>query len=506
MQPSVLRLSTDDNVVVALRDLEEGETLLKERLVCKGHVPSGHKVATKTISQGERIHKYGQGIGVATREISPGEHVHTHNMEMADLERAHDIGADARPTSFVPEEQRATFSGIVRTDGRVGTRNYIGILSSVSCSGSVCRMIAERFRGEGITHFPNVDGVVALPHSLGCGMSGTGEGFEILQRSLDGYARNPNFAGIIMVGLGCEVNQIHRLFQDTGLRPSENLRTLCIQDNGGTEGTVLKASDFIETLLPLADRVERKEISASHLVVGLECGGSDAYSGITANPALGAAVDLLVAHGGTAILSETPEIYGAEHLLVRRASIPEVGHALIERIRWWEAYAALHDGRIDNNPTPGNKAGGLTTILEKSLGAVSKGGTTNLNGVYRYADPVNQKGLVFMDTPGYDIPSITGMVAGGATVVCFSTGRGSVTGGKPTPVIKLATNTPMYRRMSGDMDIDCGPIAEGEATIEEIGKVIFRKILDTASGEKTKSERLGFGDCEFTPWQIGAVF
>ncbi len=505
MRPSIVRLSTLDNVVVALRDLHEGEKLPQEGLVCKGPVPSGHKVATKTIAKGERIHKYGQGIGVATREISPGEHVHTHNMEMADLERAYAIGSDARPTSFVPESGQAGFSGIVRTDGRAGTRNYIGILSSVSCSGSVCRMIADRFRGEKMAPFPNVDGVVALPHSLGCGMSGTGEGFEILQRSLEGYARNPNFAGIILVGLGCEVNQIDRLLQDTGLEPSETLSTLTIQDSGGTEATVREVSARIESMLPLADRVERKEVSASHLVLGLECGGSDAYSGITANPALGAAVDLLVTHGGTAILSETPEIYGAEHLLVRRASTKEVGNSLIERIRWWEAYAARHDSQINNNPSPGNKTGGLTTILEKSLGAVSKGGTTNLNGVYRYADPVKEKGLVFMDTPGYDIPSITGMVAGGATVVCFTTGRGSVTGGKPTPVIKLATNTPMYRRMSGDMDMDCGPIAEGEATIEEVGKVIFRKILETASGEKTKSERLGLGDCEFTPWQIGAV-
>jgi len=369
----------------------------------------------------------------------------------------------------------------------------------------VARLIADSFGDKELAEFPNVDEVVPICHGSGCAMAASGEGFEILQRTLAGYARHPNFAGVLIIGLGCEVNQIDSLLQSGGLEKGPLLQPMTIQDIGGTSATIREGVSRVREMLPEADRVERSPVPVSHLIVGLECGGSDAYSGITANPAMGAAVDLLVRHGGTAVLSETPEIYGAEHLLTRRAVSQEVGEKLIDLIRWWEDYTARNRGEIDNNPSPGNKAGGLTTILEKSLGAAAKGGTTNLLDVYHFAESVTEKGFVFMDTPGYDPTSVTGMVAGDANIICFTTGCGSVFGCKPAPSIKLATNTAMYQRMEEDMDINCGTIADGESTVEEMGERIFRFIIETASGKKTKSESLGIGDNEFVPWQIGAV-
>jgi altronate hydrolase len=386
----------------------------------------------------------------------------------------------------------AHFQGIRRPDGRVATRNYIGILTSVNCSATVARMIASRASTEG---FPNVDGVVALTHGTGCGMAADGDGIRLLRRTLNGYARHPNFAAILVIGLGCEVNQL------TGFDLPVDTPTMTIQELGGTSATVRRGLEVIRELLPAANAVTRSPVPASELVVGLQCGGSDGYSGITANPALGAAADLLVRHGGTAILAETPEVYGAEHLLTRRAVSRAVGERLIERIRWWESYAES----MDNNPSPGNKAGGLTTILEKSLGAVAKGGTTPLTAVYEYAEPVTSRGFVFMDTPGYDPVSATGEVAGGANLICFTTGRGSVYGCRPAPSLKLASNREVYRAMAEDMDVDCGAILDGEVTVAELGSQIFDLILEVASGRKTASEELGFGDEEFAPWQLGAV-
>src|SRR5690606_8701464 len=379
-------------------------------------------------------------------------------VEVHAFARDHRIGADAEPTDYVPEHQRAVFDGIVREDGRIATRNYIGVLASVNCSATVARYIADRFRGPALAEFPNVDGVVALTHGSGCGMGASGEGYQALQRTIAGYARHPNFAGVLVVGLGCEANQIGALLHNEGLTQSDTLHAFTIQDTGGTAATVREGVARIEAMLPAANRVERRPVPASALTLALQCGGSDAYSGISANPALGAAADLLVWHGGTACLAETPEIYGAEHLLTRRAVSREVGEKLIARIRWWEDYTQRLNGSMDNNPSPGNKAGGLTTILEKSLGAAAKGGTTNLVDVYRYAEPIAARGFVFMDTPGYDPASVTGLVAGGCNVVCFTTGRGSVFGCKPVPSLKLATNTPLYRRMTADLDVNRGPI------------------------------------------------
>ena len=499
-----VRLHPADDVAVATQDLPAGTVV--GQAVLRAPVPRGHKLAVNAVPAGEQVRKYDQVIGFATADLAPGDHVHTHNLEFRAFEREQSRGADMTPTTYVPVEQRATFQGIVRADGRVATRNYIGILTSVNCSATTAKIIADSVRSSGLlAQFPEVDGVVALTHGQGCGMASSGEGLDTLQRTLAGYAAHPNFAGFLLIGLGCEVNQVAGLTGAWTLDPSTVVHSMTIQDEGGTAATVRRGVELIRDMLPVVARVQRVPVPASELVLGLNCGGSDAWSGITANPALGAAADLLVRHGGTAVLGETPEIYGAEHLLTRRAVSDEVAGELMELIRWWERYTELHGGSMDNNPSPGNKAGGLTTILEKSLGAVAKGGTTNLTAVYRYAERVTAKGLVFMDTPGYDPVSVTGIIAGGANVMCFTTGRGSVLGTKPTPSLKLATNTDMYRRMSEDMDVNAGVVLDGEATVQQLGQQLFELILQTASGRRTRSEELGFGQEEFVPWQLGAV-
>ncbi len=503
--PLTIRLNAADNVVVARADMLPGTEIPEESIAARAHIPAGHKLATTAIAAGEPIRKYDQIIGFAAEPIAAGDHVHVHNVELHDFERDHAFGAAARPTAFVPDAERASFQGFRRANGKVGTRNYIGVLTSVNCSATVARYIAKACEGELLSAYPNVDGVVALTHSTGCGMADTGEGYENLQRVLWGYARHPNFAGVLMVGLGCEVNQIDFLLEAYGIERGPLFQTMNIQNAGGTRLTVQRGVAMIRDMLPVANRAEREPVPASELIVALQCGGSDAYSGITANPALGVAADTLVRHGGTAILAETPEIYGAEHLLTRRAVSPKVGEALVERILWWEDYTARNGGEMNNNPSPGNKRGGLTTILEKSLGAAAKGGTTNLVGVYRYAEPVTSNGFTFMDSPGYDPCSVTGQVASGANLVCFTTGRGSVSGFKPAPCMKLATNSAMYERMSEDMDVNCGAIIDGGVGLDDMGAKIFDLMLAIASGAPTKSEAQGFGDSEFIPWQIGAV-
>jgi altronate hydrolase len=502
-----IRLHPADDVVIARQQLVGGTKLLDENVAVVGLVPPGHKVATRAITVGEPVRRYNQIIGFASRVIGPGEHVHLHNLAMGDFARDYAIGVDARPTAYI--QPAATFQGIVRRDGpnagKVATRNYIGILSTVNCSATVARGIADHFNAERLAQFPNVDGVVALTHGSGCGMDTRGEGMQILRRTLGGYAKHANFAGVLIVGLGCEANQISALLGAQALTEGPLLRTFSIQDTGGTAKTIAHGVGMIGEMLPHANDVAREPVPASHITVGLQCGGSDGYSGITANPALGAAVDLLVRHGGTAILSETPEIYGAEHLLTRRAVSRDVGEKLVSRIRWWEDYTTREKGEMNNNPSPGNKAGGLTTILEKSLGAVAKGGTTNLVEVYEYAEPVTAKGFVYMDTPGYDPVSATGQVAGGANMIVFTTGRGSAYGCAPSPSLKLSTNTALWVRQEEDIDLNCGEIVDGGATVPELGERLFRLMLDTASGAKSKSEVHGYGQSEFVPWYVGAV-
>ncbi|ABM37377.1 UxaA family hydrolase [Polaromonas naphthalenivorans] len=503
--PPAIQLSADDNVAVARHAIEAGAqiTLAGASLTVREAIASGHKVALQAIAAGAIVRKYGQPIGVATADIAVGEHVHVHNVGM--VSSAGDLAAGAALLAPPAPDDSLRFQGFVRQDGRVATRNYLGVISSVNCSATVCRHIADAFRGDALAGFPNVDGVVAITHGSGCGMGGNGEGLELLQRTLRGYANHPNFAGVLVIGLGCEVNQIAPLVQTLQARAPGMFATLTIQDEGGTRETIAQGKLLLQDMLQTANLAQREPVPLSHLVVGLQCGGSDGYSGISANPALGAAVDLLVRHGGTAILSETPEIYGAEHLLTHRAVSPAVADKLMHRLQWWEAYAALHGGDLNNNPSPGNKAGGITTILEKSLGAVAKAGSSRLMDVLEYAEPVHAQGLVFMDTPGYDPVSATGQVAGGANLICFTTGRGSTYGCKPTPSLKLATNTPMFQRMQLDMDFDCGAIVDGQASIAETGEALFRLMLETASGAATRSEQNGLGDNEFLPWQLGAV-
>jgi len=502
--PLTIRLHPNDNVVVARLDILAGTALPGTEIAAKGLVPAGHKVATAPIARGQPVRRYNQIIGFASSDIAAGEHIHTHNSEMGNFERDYAFCTDRRDTAYVPEADRATFQGIVREDGRVATRNYIGIVTTVNCSAATSRMIAARLEPL-LAAFPNIDGVVPLTHGTGCGMASSGLEMDVLRRTLAGYIRHPNFSAVVVLGLGCEANQVGGLLNAEGLKGGPKLLPMTIQDEGGVTKSVLRATAFIKELLPEANRVSRTTVPASHLTLALQCGGSDGYSGISANPALGSAVDTLVRHGGSAVLSETPEIYGAEHLLTRRAVSREVGEKLVDCIKWWEDYCAKTGGEMNNNPSPGNKAGGLTTILEKSLGAAAKGGTTNLVDVYRYAEPITARGFVFMDSPGYDPVSATGQVAGGANILCFTTGRGSVFGCKPAPSIKLATNSSLWRRMTDDMDINCGGVVDGEETIQQCGQRIFDLILRTASGEKTKSEQLGIGDDEFEPWKIGAT-
>ena len=502
-----IRLHADDDVVIARQQLVGGTKLIDEDVTVVGLIPPGHKVATRAIAKGAPVKRYNQIIGFASRDIAPGEHVHLNNLQMGTFDRDYAFGLDVKPTQYVTPA--ATFMGIVRGDGpnrgRVATRNYLGILSTVNCSATVARGIAGHFTRERLAAFPNVDGVVALTHGSGCGMDTHGEGMQLLRRTLGGYAKHANFAGVLMVGLGCEANQISALLGAQALTEGPLLRTFSIQDTGGTAKTIAHGVGMIREMLPHANDVTREPVPVSHITVGLQCGGSDGYSGITANPALGAAVDLLVRHGGTAILSETPEIYGAEHLLTRRAVSPDVGEKLVSRIRWWEDYTTREKGEMNNNPSPGNKAGGLTTILEKSLGAVAKGGTTNLVQVVEYAEPVTAKGFVYMDTPGYDPVSATGQVAGGANMIVFTTGRGSAYGCAPAPSLKLSTNTALWVRQEEDIDLNCGEIVDGGATVAELGERLFRLMLDTASGAKSKSEVHGYGQSEFVPWYVGAV-
>jgi altronate hydrolase len=497
-----IRLHAEDDVVIARVEIPAGTLVAKESVRALATIPAGHKIAVRAIDQGRPAKRYNQIIGFATRAIKAGEHVHVHNLAMGDFQRDYAFASQKKETEHAKEP--ATLLGIVRPDGRVATRNYIGILTSVNCSATVARMVADHFRGR-LEEFPNVDGVVALTHKTGCGMASEGEATDLLRRTIAGYARHPNFFASQLIGLGCEANQINDLLSSQQLKRSDKLGAFTIQEKGGTRKAVQNGIARVNELLPEANKVKRERLPASHLVLGLQCGGSDGYSGISANPALGAAVDILVKNGGTAILSETPEIYGAEHLLTRRAVSREVGEKLIRRIRWWEDYTRRNGNEMNNNPSPGNKAGGLTTILEKSLGAVAKGGTTNLVDVYEYAQPVSAKGFVYMDTPGYDPVSATGQVAGGANMICFTTGRGSAYGCKPAPSLKLATNSALFAHQEEDMDFNCGTIIDGTETISQAGARFFELVLKTASGEKTKSEQFGYGEDEFAPWTLGAT-
>jgi len=500
-----IRLHPDDNVLIA-RTLIELGAKLDGGLTSRGQVPAGHKIAARLIAKDEPIRKYNVTIGFACADIPAGAYVHSHNMEFREYQRDYAYTRDYKPVQMIPEAERATFMGIVRANGQIATRNYVGVLSTVNCSATVAHKIAEYFTPERLAEYPNIDGVVAFAHGSGCGMEMTGEPMDLLRRTLAGYALHANLAGALIVGLGCERNQVSKLLAEQKLNAGARLHTFVMQDEGGTTKTIAAGVAAVKSMLAEANKVTRTRVPASHITVGLQCGGSDGFSSITANPALGAAMDLLVRHGGTAILSETPEIYGVEHTLTARACSKEVGEKLIERIRWWkDEYTVGRDTQINGAVSPGNQSGGLANIFEKSLGSSMKGGTGPLMEVYRYAEPVTRKGFVFMDSPGFDPVSVTGQIASGANVICFTTGRGSMFGAKPSPSLKLATNTAMYNRLTEDMDINCGGILDGTHSLQDMAQVIFEHILQTCSGERTKSELLGLGDHEFVPWNIGVT-
>ena len=517
-----IRLHANDNCIVALQSLVQGQAIDLEgnSVSLRANILAGHKVAISPIERNQPVMKYGWPIGVATQRIEPGDHVHDHNLR---CEHKVDFTRLATETPEPPAKiLDRTFDGYVRADGSVGTRNYIAVISTVNCSASVSRYIANHFTEEVLREFPGVDGVVAFKHDSGCGMAYEGIKHQTLSRVLGGIARHPNIAAYVLIGLGCEQNTLGHLLKTqklvplkiagvntdskregmNGVEAAREVPVLSIQDSGGTRATVKRGIEMVRELLPIVNQMQRTQVSAEHLVLATKCGGSDGYSGITANPALGVAADRTVACGGTAILSETTELYGAEQLFTRRAQSAEVATKLLERIEWWKSYVAGYGEEIDNNPSIGNKAGGLTTIVEKSLGAASKGGATALQAVYQYAEPIRTKGLVIMDAPGFDPACVTGMVASGANVIVFTTGRGSCFGCKPVPSIKVATNTALFHRMPDDMDLDMGTVLADES-IEQAGDRLFDAILATASGQKTKSELLGYGDDEFVPWSIG---
>ena len=500
MNAALIVLHPGDTVAVAREALPAG-TPVDNGVTVQNPIPQGHKLALRAIRAGEAVLKFGQPIGVASSDIEAGEHVHTHNLSVPGRAATADWSP---PDTLPPLEPPPEFMGYRRNSGRVGTRNYVGVLTTVNCSATVARQIAERAKPR-LAPYSNVDGVVALTHTTGCGTASEGEGMDNLRRTLGGFARHPNFAGVLIVALGCEANQLDRLLEAQGITPGEQLRTIGIQETGGTLKTIDEGVKAVVELAEQANEATRSACAAAALTVGLQCGGSDAWSGVTANPALGAAADLVVRAGGTVILGETPEIYGAEQLLIRRAASPDVATTLLERIAWWEDYVARNGQTLNNNPSPGNLAGGLSTILEKSLGAVAKSGTSPLEQVLRYAEPATASGFVFMDSPGYDPCSVTGEIAAGANLVCFTTGRGSVFGSKPVPSLKVASNTELAARLDEDIDLDAGPIARGDATPGDVGAELFKLMLDTASGRPSASETLGFGDLEFVPWQIGAT-
>lgn len=508
--PTFIVLHPDDNIAVAARNAPGGTTVdvAGGPVTSREAIDLGHKVATRAINRGSPIKKFGQTIGFASTDIPVGAWVHTHNCGTGplslDYAYASEIPADPAPILG------RTFQGYRRSDGRAATRNYIAVISTVNCSAYTSRLICQSLEKELLDKYPNVDGLVPIVHKHGCAMQYGGEDHLQLNRTLAGFAKHANIGAYLLVGLGCETGQASFLAESEGLHQIDIPGTpradrpliLNMQEEGGIRKTVNRGVAVLREMLPEANKVKREPIPVSEIILGTNCGGSDGNSGVTANPALGYASDLLVAHGAASVLAETTEIYGGEHTLTRRAISKEVGEKLIERIRWWEKYTAMFGAEINNNPSVGNKKGGLTTIYEKSLGAIAKGGTTALRGVYNYAEPIRSKGFLIMDTPGYDPTSVTGLIAGGCNMVVFTTGRGSCFGCKPVPSIKVATNTPMYNRMVDDMDINAGTILEG-ATVEEVGREIFEKIVAVASGEQTKSEAQGVGDDEFAPWGIG---
>jgi altronate hydrolase len=500
---SAIQLHPRDNVAIARVPLSAGAELhiAGLRLIARAAVPAGHKVALKHVATGETLVRYGQIIGRASKNIAPGDHVHTHNLAFEELLFDYEFPTGDIPIPGAPADA-PTFQGYLREDGRAGTRNYIAVVAASNCAAHTAERIAEGYDSLPAGALPpNMDGVVAFPHGDGCGQS-PGPDLAQLRRTLAGVLDHPNVSAAVILGLGCEVNQIDH-YLGAGTPRGERLVGMTLQSSGGTSATVEAARRQIDRMIERAASQKRVTLPASKISVGLNCGGSDSFSGITANPALGVACDLLAQAGASFVLAETTEIFGAEHLLVRRARNRAVAEKLLGFVRGYKAYLARFAGSFDDNPSPGNKEGGLTNILEKSLGAVAKAGTTPLNDAYDYAERVTVPGFSFMNTPGFDPVSLTGLGAGGVNLIAFTTGRGSAIGFPTIPVLKIATNSAMYNRMKENMDVNAGRIADGDSTVAQIGHEIFDALLRAASGERTASERLGHR--EFVPWRIGPV-
>ena len=495
---NIIKLNAKDNIAVAPMNIPTGSEINSE-LKTQSNIPFGHKISLVDIKKGDLVYKYGQIIGIASEEIKKGSHVHSHNLIFHEFDRNYKFIKKKLSQNY---KSNKSFFGYKRQNGTVGTRNYIGLISTVNCSATVVKKIANKINKYlRDKNFKNIDGAVCLKHSSGCGMNTSGKGMDVFNRTIEGFKSHQNFGKVFVIGLGCECAQIS-IYKNNN---KDNVEYLNIQDEGGTNQIINKVFKRVIEELPKINKLERSESPLSKLTLALQCGGSDSYSGITANPALGIAADLLVEYGGSTILAETPEIYGAEHLLIERALKESHIDKLNDQIKWWKHYTKINDGSLDNNPSPGNKKGGLTTILEKSLGAVAKGGNSVMVDVLDYAEKISNNGFHFMDSPGYDPVSVTGQVAAGSNLICFTTGRGSCFGFKPTPSLKIATNTNMYNNLIEDMDVNAGTIMDGVNSIEEIGAQIFEELIEVASGKKTKSEINEYGDDEFNPWVIGAT-
>ncbi len=495
---TLVRMHECDNVAVARVRVAAGERLVlgASQVTARETIPAGHKIALAPIARGEKVLRYGEAIGLASVPILAGAHVHTGNVSYEELSPAYEYPPEPLPFPAPPASMPA-FLGYARPDGRAGTRNYIAVMAASNCSAHVVNLVARSYEGASLPE--NVDGVVAFPHGDGCGHA-IGPDTEMLERIVNGVLDHPNVSGALIIGLGCEVNQLGHYLNGT-LAKESRLVGLSLQASGGTPGTLQAARQEIARLMERAAAERRVELPASKLCLGLNCGGSDSFSGVTSNPALGSCTDTLARMGATVVLAETPEVFGAEHLLARRARSREVAEKFLGLVQSYKTYLAQFGSNFNDNPSPGNKEGGLSTILEKSLGAVAKGGTSTLMDVYPYAARVETPGLVFMSTPGYDPVSLTGLAAGGVNLIAFTTGRGSAIGFPTIPVVKISSNTRIWHAMRDNMDLNAGRIGDGEITIEAMGREIFERLMEVASGRQTASERWGHG--EFVPWRIG---
>ncbi len=498
-----IQINSADNNATALEDMVPGDVLSSIGVTIQDPIPMGHKFALKPIQKGDIVRRYGQVIADATADIAPGSHVHQHNLQADNVPATEDmIGENATPTPKIDEI--ITFDGYKRADGRVATRNCIAIISTVNCSATVCRAIADHYRGAAMAQWPNVDGVVALTHSSGCCIAPGGEGMKILRRTLGGYARHANFAGVLMIGLGCEVNTMKGLLEQENLAPSDNFVVGSIQELGGTRKTIKWGIEHVGRMLDHANSFVRTPQSAEHLIMGSQCGGSDAFSGISANPAIGKVIDKLAGIGATGVLAETVELHGADQILVKRARTREIGLKMMFELNDWRERVIRDIGQV-LNLSDGNIAGGLSTSPEKSMGSFAKGGSTDVVQVCEYAEPITEKGLVYMSSPAYDPSGNTGQIAGGANVLVFSTGRGSAYGSAGAPCLKISSNTALFERQEDDIDFNAGSILDGDETLEEAGERLFQLVIETASGRQTKSEEMGVGENEFIPWVPGGM-